>query len=318
MKNKYAILTVDTEALPNRAEDDHVNRLMLGIHGKHRAGIMEMASIAAEANVSMLFFVDMCGSWIRREEIGQIIASLSKKGMDAQLHAHPEYLPESFWQEHALNKRPYYMNEYPPDRADFMLKLLAEEHSRWTGEPVRAFRAGSFRWNSAILESLAKLGIRYSFNNSMCAVHNQQCPFSLPTNAPYQWSNGIIEIPVTEKHIFSFLGTGWWARLQYPQSKYFRFRSPLFSFLPNSASREINPAIFLIHSWSFLHRNKQGYEVFRSGRPMENFRKLVRLLQQEYDIITSKDLDYLIEKGEIKTSHVEDIHHADHPPKKSR
>lgn len=150
----------------------------------------------------------------------------------------------------------------------------------------------------------------------MCAVHNQQCPFSLPTNTPYKWSNGIIEMPVTEKQIFSFINKGWWARLQYPQSSYLCYRSPLFSFMPSSASRNLNPAIFLIHSWSFLHRDKNGYEIFRSERPMEKFRSLVRLLAQDYDIITSKDLDFLIARGEITISHEEDIHHADAQPKK--
>lgn len=310
MKSKYAILTVDTEALPNRASDDHVNRLILGKHGGHQAGVMEMADIGREFGAPLVFFLDFCGAWSRLEELGEVARQLDAKGQDVQLHAHPEYLPITFWQEHKLDKRPYYLNEYPQERADFMLSLLASTLEGFTGKKPRAFRSGSFRWNKAILSALEKIGVRYSFNNSMCAIYNGQCPFSLPTNHPYRWSNGLVEIPVSEKQIFSFINPTWWARLQYPQSRYYRLRRRGFNFLPGGIEDDLNPAVFLIHSWSFLRRNKEGYQYYDGDGIMDGFRKFLRQLTLDYDVIVTTDLDDLIARGEISISHTEDIEKA--------
>lgn len=60
-KNRYAILTVDTEALPKRASKDHVARLMWGEHEAGRAGVAEMSAIGDEFGAKHLFFVDLCG-----------------------------------------------------------------------------------------------------------------------------------------------------------------------------------------------------------------------------------------------------------------
>lgn len=311
MKSRYALLTVDTEALPNRAEADHVNRLILGVHGSHRAGVLEMADICGEFNSALIFFLDLCGAWEQRDELAAVAQELVARGQDVQLHAHPEYLPDSFWNEHKLNKRPFFLNKYKEDRAEYVLTLLTEQLAEMTGKRPVAFRAGSFRWNAATLNVLKKLGIRYSFNNSMGAVCLNQCPFSRPSNEIYQWSNGVVELPVSEKQIFSFLDPPWWARLQYPQSTYFRHRSHWFSWLPGSAPDSLNPAVFLLHSWSFLQRDKNGYEVYANDRVMNGFRKFVRNLKLDYDIITTHELSELIERGEIPISHVEDVSKAD-------
>lgn len=310
MKSRYAFLTVDTEALPNRAPEDHVNRLILGIHGEHRAGVLEMASIGAEFNAPLIFFLDLCGSWDRMDELASAAKSLLAQKQDVQLHAHPEYLPKSFWEGHKLNPRPAFLNQYDEKRTDHILGILAAKFTEITGEKASAFRAGSFRWNASTLKVLKKIGILYSFNNSMGALCMRQCRFSRPTNDIFQWSNGIVEIPVSEKQIFSFLDPPWWARLQYPQSPYFRHRAHWLSWLPGSLSNTVNPAVFLIHSWSFLHRNKKGYEVYVSDRAMNGFRKFLRKLCLDYDIVTSKDLPDLINRGVLTPYYVEDLEKA--------
>lgn len=310
MNNRYAMLTVDTEALPNRAEKEHVRRLILGIHGEHRAGVREMANIAGEFGAAMIFFLDLCGALSFREELGDVARWLDSHGQDVQLHTHPEYLPESFWREHNLPPRPGFLNEYEPDRADFIITYFSSMLESFTGKRPRAFRAGSFRWNKGTLRALKKNGIRYSFNNSMCAVYFKQCSFSLPQNEPYRWNNGIVEIPVTEHQIFPKIQPAWWARLQYPQSKFFRYRHGLGRILPGSVPGDLQLMVFLLHSWSFLHRDEKGYEVYRDDQYMEGYRALVRRLSRECDIITTGDLDYLIDSGKIRLTHTETMEKA--------
>ena len=112
MKNRYALLTVDTEALPKRAEEDHVRRLMWGEHEKGTAGVREMASIGNEFGAKHVFFVDMCGAYERADEIREVMAWLNADGQDVELHTHPEYLPDEFWQKNRFRVRPKLMNRY--------------------------------------------------------------------------------------------------------------------------------------------------------------------------------------------------------------
>ncbi len=310
MKSRYAFLTVDTEALPNRAPDDHINRLILGVHGEHRAGILEMAAIGAEFSAPLVFFVDLCGVWDDREELKPVVQSLIAKKQDVQLHAHPEYLPESFWRAFKLDSKPRYLNEYSEIRTRYIIKPMANILAGFTGTQPTAFRAGSFRWNASTLKALQKMGIRYSFNNSMQAVCQRQCPYSRPSNQPFMWSNGLIEIPITEKHVFSFLDPPWWARLQYPQSAYFRHRKGGLSWLPGSLPKSESPAVFLLHSWSFLRRDKNGYEVYANDRSLSGFRKFLRRLSLDYDVVTCRDLPDILATGGLGPLPVEDIEKA--------
>src|SRR5690606_16416167 len=85
-----------------------------------------------------------------------------------------------------------------------------------TGKPLRAFRAGSFRWNANTIRALQEADIPLSFNNSTHACLVGQCTYSEPTNRPYRWSNGVIEVPITERRFFPLFGKEWWGRLQFP------------------------------------------------------------------------------------------------------
>jgi hypothetical protein len=313
MRNRYALLTVDTEALPKRASQDHVNRLMWGRHEKGTAGIGEMCSIGDEYGAKHVFFVDQCGAYSYLDETREVVRWLDAAGQDVQLHTHPEYLPKSFWAEHGLDPLPEYMNQYTDDaRAEFVIKHFGSLITNITGKEILAHRAGSFRWNACTIRALKAAKIALSFNNSMCAYHAKQCVFSEPTNLPYVWSNGVIEVPVTEKRILSRLGKeAWWARLTYPESSYFRFRPWWGSFLLNVFSGGPAFSIFLLHSWSLLSWDKEGHGTYVDDQRLEGYRKLLNNLTKDYDIITTRDFLDLHARGKIVTSHVVDVEKAE-------
>jgi len=311
--DRYAILTVDTEALPKRAADDHVKRLMWGQHDRGRAGVGEMASIGGEFGARLVFFVDMCGAYARIDEVREVVRWLDEAGQDVQLHTHPEYLPETFWDEHGLPRRPRYMNQYANDaRAEFVIRHFGGLLVECTGKPVLAHRGGSFRWNAGTIRALRAAAIPLSFNNSMSAVHAGQCIFSEPTNHPYLWSNGVIEVPMTEKKILPRVGKEeWWARLTYPESSYFRFRPWWGRLLLGAFSGSPEFSVFLLHSWSLLYWDEQGHGVYRDDRRVEGFRKLVRKLAKDYDIITTAEFLGLHARGKIRTTHTVDLARAE-------
>ncbi|SMG56511.1 polysaccharide deacetylase [Paraburkholderia susongensis] len=312
-KNRYALLTVDTEALPRRAADDHVTRLMWGRHEKGQAGIAEMAAIGDEFGVKHVFFVDACGAYSRLDETREVMRWLDAAGQDVQLHTHPEYLPDAFWDEHGLARHPKHMNQYAEDsRAELVIKHFGTLLSECTGKPVLAHRGGSFRWNAGTIRALKVAGIQLSFNNSMSAVHVGQCVYSEPTNLPFLWSNGVIEVPTTEKRIKSKVGKKeWWARLTYPESSYFRvrpwWRKSLFDVF--SGSPELS--VFLLHSWSLLYWDEQRHATYRDDQRLEGYRKLLFRLTKDYDVITTTDFLDLHARGKIKTTHTVELARAE-------
>lgn len=306
--NRYALLTVDTEALPNRATADHVKRLILGEHNFGTAGVREICAIGNEFNAKHIFFVDICGAQKYYKQIRNVISWLNKDGQDVELHAHPEYISSKFWRKFNFKNRPRFLNLYTDfEKTKFLLSRYSSFISKITGKKIIAFRAGSFRWNAITLKAMAELEIPLSFNNSMLAMFKKQNPYSIPTNYPFLWSNGIYEIPVTEKNIFARFTHNLWARFQYPLSKYVKYRTGWQSYLPYSVSVKDQFLVCLIHSWSLLYRDQHGYEFYRDDKMLEGYRKLIRKLSLDFDIITSHDLLDLIKSGKILPSHIEKI-----------
>lgn len=300
------ILTVDTEALPKRAIDSHVQKLLWGRHEHGVAGVREMCSIVEEFNSKLVFFVDACGAYSYLDEVAEVINWLDGQGQDVQLHTHPEYLPENFWLQHGFKYRPRFLNQYGEQKAEFTIRHFGKFITDLTGKPLRAFRAGSFRWNASTLKALAKAKIPLAFNNSMNAYLAGQSTYSEPTNLPYLWSNGVIEVPCTERKFFPFFGKEWWGRFQFPVSNH--FRNPPWRVLnPYVGRGDSSLLVLVLHSWSLLYWDKNGHAFYRDDKRLEDFRKLVRRLANDYDIITTEDFLDLYARGKITTTHTVDL-----------
>lgn len=312
-KSRYALLTVDTEALPLRATHDHVQRLVWGKHPNGQAGIREMCAIGDEFGAKHVFFVDFCGAYTQLEEMKDVARWLHAQGQDVQLHTHPEYLPSNFWPAHNLPETPKYTNDYPEDRATFVMHHFGSLLASVTGKPVQAFRAGSFRWNAGTLRALATENIPLSFNNTIGAVLNAQALHALPTTQPFRWANGILEIPVTEQQILPALNKPLWARAQFPQSRYAQYRPRWLSFLPFSLRHTEPLLVPLIHSWSLMTRSALGHAVIENDKPLVEYRKWVKRIAHDYDIITTTELLELLRANSIAVPHTEPLTKAELP-----
>lgn len=314
--NRYALLTVDTEALPRRAFEDHVQRLIWGKHPKGTAGIGELCSIGKEFNIKHVFFVDMCGAYPYLEEMREVVYWLDQNEQDVQLHAHSEVLSTSFWIDHGFDPRPSLMNEYTDNgRAEFVIKHFGKLITDVTEKPILAYRAGSFRWNTCSIRALEAANIPLSFNNSMRACRARKCVFSEPTTLPYTWSNGIIEVPVTEKSIPSKPGKDeQWVSLTYPESSYFRFQERQLSFWSRFFGSGPKLSVILLHSWSLLYWDETGHATYRNDQRLEEYRNLLARLTKDYDVITTRDFLDLCARGRIVPTHTVDIEKAEFRP----
>ncbi len=313
MKDRYAMLTVDVEALPKRASDDHVQRLMWGRHANGTAGIAELVSTADDFAAPHVFFVDLCGAHDRSDEVFDVIRWLDQSGQDVQLHAHPECLPDAFWRSHRLATRPRMANLFDDARASFTVSHFAGLMAGVTGKPVRAFRAGSFRWNTATIRALDAAGIPLSFNNSTTACLREQASFSKYTNKPFQWSNGVVEVPFTERQ-FSVPGREpMWGLFQFPADH--ARRNQLWRVLaPYTWFADTSFLVLLLHSWSLLYWDEHGLAEYRDDKRLEDYRRLVRKLSKDYDIITTADFLDLQACGKIDVSHRVDLSLAERSP----
>lgn len=307
------MLTVDTEALPRRALGDHVQRLIWGKHPKGTAGIKELCAIGNEFNAKHVFFVDLCGAYSYHNEMREVVHWCDQNGQDVQLHAHPEVLSNNFWNDHGVDARPSLMNEYIDDgRAEFVIKHFGKLIADVTKKPILAYRAGSFRWNACSIRALRAANIPLSFNNSMRACHARHCVFSVPTNLPFSWSNGIIEVPVTEKRIPSKPGKGeQWVSLTYPESSYFPLQEQKISLLSKFLGTGPKFLVILLHSWSLLHWDDKGHAEYRDDQRLEGYRKLLARLTKDYDVITTPDFLDLCARGKIAPTHTVDIGKAE-------
>lgn len=311
--NRYAMLTVDTEALPRRAQCNHVSRLIWGAFDQGTAGIRELCSIGEEFCAKHVFFIDFCGAYSYLDEMQGVVAWLDREGQDIQLHAHPEVLPDTFWASNGLASKPALMDQYVEDaRAEFVIRYFGKLISKATKKDVLAFRAGSFRWNACSIRALKKVGMPLSFNNSMRAFNAGQSVFGEPTNYPFFWSNGVIEVPLTETRVPPRPGGGqFWASLTYPESPYFPFQAERRSWLSTIFGGNPAFSVFLLHSWSLLNWDENGYATYQDDRRIENYRKLVARITKDYDVITTADFLDLYARGKIPVTRTVDIAKAE-------
>jgi hypothetical protein len=103
----------------------------------------------------------------------------------------------------------------------------------------------------------------------------------------------------------------WWARLTYPESPYFRFRPWWGKLLLDAFSGSPTFSIFLLHSWSLLYWDEKGYATYRDDQRVEGYRKLLRRLTKDYDVITTAEFLDLHARGKIKMSATVDIARAE-------
>jgi hypothetical protein len=300
------MLTVDTEALPRRAAEDHVKRLIWGEHACGTAGVREMCQIGDEMGIRHVFFVDVCAAHAYEKQIAEVVCWLDNAGQDVQLHAHPEYLPADYWEQHGFTYRPRFLNQYDQPKAEFTLKHFGKFISNLTGKAILAFRAGSFRWNANTIRALHTAGIRLSFNNSMKAYIDGVCPYGVPTNAPFSWSNDVIEVPVTERLSLPRCERFGWERLSHPYSNQY-FTPPWRKLWPFTFGIDKSFLVLLMHSWSLLYWDENDHAQYRDDRRIDSYRKIVRKLAKDYDIITTPDFLDLYSRGKIKTTHSVDL-----------
>ena len=114
-----------------------------------------------------------------------------------------------------------------------------------TGQEVKGYRAPSFSFSEQTpwtFDELLEAGYRYS--SSINPVPHDLYGYSSAPRTPFQWDNGLLEVPVTTCELLG-------RRIPCAGGGYFRlYPYSLFKWLMRRASQQLNnPAVFYLHPW---------------------------------------------------------------------
>lgn len=289
---RQILLTLDVEALPGRAAKDHIDRLIFGKFGKEAYGIDKIFDIASTNNIQLTCFFDYGALPRYGEQWLDIARHIHARGMDLQLHLHPDFYGKDFWQNLGIEPCVDLLRA-TKEQADALIGNIVETHARAVGNKASAFRGGAYRFNGHLLSALAANGVKY--DSTYNPGRGKQL-FNIGNLTPFQWDCGITELPIP--FLTNLYG--------YPKALEFNFNNYYFqafavekcidnilSFLDLYFNKF--PAalpVMVMHSWSFLNLNKVSgrYESInhKSG---EIFAQLCVELNKRYSIVSCADLE---------------------------
>lgn len=256
-------ISIDVEALPGRATGDHVDSLIYGRDGNGEYGIPLQMRVFHELGVPATFYLEcgQCALW-GVDRIGDVAKLIQDSGFDLQLHLHSELLARAHNWKWTKPVPPMLQNL---DRAETFRAIgYAVEHfHKFACQLPDAFRAGAYLFSPHTLEALHDFGIPTSSNYRADQRPKNAFDFEGPAPMrPFKWSNGVYEFPITLS----------------PE--------PLTALPPAECWRRILHHVqvnrtwvvnVVIHSWSFMHRDKDGHHVWRNSELKDNLIKFIEL-----------------------------------------
>lgn len=269
--DKKILITIDTEALPARASDNHVEKLIWGQFGNGRAGIIEICDVIEEFGGKGLFFLDVAGSFNNLAAYREVNSYLERRGHMVEWHYHPEIMGKAFWMGRGASGTTMRQDLYDAHDANIILSSGLEQFVKVTGRKPNAYRAGSFRWNQHTIDFLAKHDIPYSFNACRETAVKDNYDTYIPMNPmPFDWSQGVREVPCGEVDLNDET-----VHFRFPR----RFTNGVTPVgLANQLASESGGLVnILLHSWSLLERDKEtGHFFYEDDARIESFRKIMR------------------------------------------
>ena len=259
------VITIDVEAFQTRQSTNYIDRLIWGRFGNEEVGIGRMMEIADRYGHKLTFFVDYCEIFLYPRAFETISQEIVDRGHDLQLHAHPDLLPDVFWEKRGLKQWKTSLSGYTKERAEILMDFLLNSVLKVQKKSPVAFRGGGFRFNHEILKAMKSCGINLSFNYNIKSLHQPNNEQNLPM---FKWDNGMFEIPVGALYYLDFLRTFDLNNLDFNNT------AMIHGYMDKYDSEfGLNSIlVMLMHSWSFCSRNiETGYYEYRDDKLMRSF-----------------------------------------------
>lgn len=245
-----SFISFDVEALPGRAERDHVDKLIWGKFDGREYGIRRLCGILREYGIKGNFMLDLSSCVLYGDRVVEEIGNyLLEEGHELHVHLHSEWLIRK-WGLKGDFSGPAGLNQLDEatNRA-FLRFAFFKFRQLFNHDPV-VFRGGGYHFNEHTILSAQEAGFR-CLSNFNAQRHQAEIAVmgAAAENEPFSWRCGILEIPVDfSPEPLSFdinKYYGWYDRA--------RFRK-----------KENKTFNLTLHSWSLL--KKEG-ELFSSYSP---------------------------------------------------
>lgn len=298
MKKRIAF-TVDVEARQHSAEKDHVNRLIWGKVNNEELGLGLMMSLAEKCGARLTCFLDYAERDTYGEELLDVGREIARRGHDLQGHMHVAHFNDAFLKERGIS-RIIDLRKLDRHTADAYVERLTEAHSRVSSKPLLAFRGGGYFMNYPLLESLKSHGFLLDAGYNPIRIQYRDLGEAL--RAPFFWSNGIFEVPVSalpylrghgRKIDYNFNAIHLFGKgdaLDCAQ----RHKAFLKAFFHRFGEQAI--ATLVLHSFSFLKKDKKGFFTIPLSDAPGKFEAVLAELSEEYEFITLGDLACELER----------------------
>lgn len=289
-KKRRIALTVDVEAHPIRAAEDHVNRLIWGRQNGREAGIRTMMDIADRHGVPMTFFLDYPEYELYGEAMLDAGREIHRRGHDLEPHCHAEYVVKKIFgldDEFAvrLPKATY-------GQARKIVDYLIEKHEAVTGKKPLAYRSGAYLIGPEFLKALHDGGIRLDASHNTQSVENI-FPWGLRGN--FFWENGLWEIsvplvPFFQRHNYLFpwnFNQPWFLRAS-PEECLRMHKNFLKTWFRRNGDNAV--ATMIMHSWSFWKMDPAGHFTIPADENIARFDSLIEELKKDYEFVALGDI----------------------------
>ena len=195
---RQVLLTVDVEALPSRAERDHVARLVFGRFAGHPSmGLREMMAEAEKRSMRLTCFVDYCEYDLYGNAFLDVAREIAARGHDVQLHAHPEVMKPETWARLGLAKPAGSLDGFSESEADRLFDWLLGLHGSVCSAAPVAFRGGGYRCSNNILAAMRRHGLAVSSNHNPGRQNQLDDRESCEV---FRHANGVLEVPISVLH----------------------------------------------------------------------------------------------------------------------
>ncbi|WP_447985812.1 methyltransferase domain-containing protein [Nitrospira sp. Nam74] len=242
-----SFISFDVEALPGRASEDHINRLIWGKVNGTEFGIRRISSILEQHKIKGNFLIDIASSVLYGDKaVAEIGHFLLEHGHELHIHLHSEWLVRK-WNIKGPFSGPAGLNQLNCQLNHRFLQFAAFKYAQIFGLNPICFRAGGYHFNEHTVEAAHAVGF-IALSNFNSSRHQETWAVSDEgiNNEPFKWKNGLIELPVDfSPEPLSFQ----WEKYEGHFDRVrFRKRRKTFN--------------LTLHSWSLLKRSGDFFEEF--------------------------------------------------------
>jgi len=257
------LLTVDTESSMVGVRPLPPEVMVYGRMGGGVWGIQRIMDCCDERGFKATFFVSTLEELYHGEEhVRQMCATVLERGHDAQLHLHPNW-----WREDFARKR---LTDYSFEEQLEVIGLAKDAYRRACGADPVAHRAGGLLVNGETLRVLHAHGI--GVDASVAAgYHAYDLGDGVAEPTVPRRLAGVVEVPVTT---FAQMRLGCWA----PRRNFdinADSLSELEFVVDRAASEGVTAVTLLMHSFSFVGRNREGTEFWPAEGELRKFERFL-------------------------------------------